>query len=158
MRKHLTLITAGILLFANSCNTVQNTNNNNNNTSQQNTMPENTVLGKKWKLIELNGKPVADKVNGKEPYLKLLKQDKEYRYEASGGCNGIGGNLKLTGFRIQFAQGMSTMMACEDMSIEQGLSKALIAADNYTVSKEGDVLSINKARMAPLARFRAVAE
>lgn len=46
MRKHLTLIAAGILLFANSCNTVQNTNNNNNNTSQQNTMPENTVLGK----------------------------------------------------------------------------------------------------------------
>jgi hypothetical protein len=72
MKKHLTLIAAGILLFANSCNTVQNTNNN-NNTSQQNTMPENTVLGKKWKLIELNGKPVADKVNGKEPYLKLLK-------------------------------------------------------------------------------------
>jgi len=157
MKKHLTLIAAGILLLANSCNTVQNTNKN-NNTSQQSTMPENTILGKKWKLIELNGKPVADKVNGKEPYLKLIKQEKDYTYEASGGCNGIGGNLKLSGFKVQFAQGMSTMMACEDMSIEHGLSKALVTTDNYTVSKEGDVLSINKGRMAPLARFRAVAE
>lgn len=39
-------------------------------------MPENTVLGKKWKLIELNGKPVADKVNGKEPYLEAYKTRK----------------------------------------------------------------------------------
>lgn len=155
MKKHITLIAAGILLIANSCNSVQKTNNNN---SQQTTMSENTVLGKKWKLIELYGKPVADQVNGKEPYLKLLKHDKEFVYEASGGCNGIGGALTLSGMRVHFAQGMSTMMACEDMSIEQGLSKALLAADNYTVSKKGDVLSINKARMAPLARFRAVGE
>jgi hypothetical protein len=83
MKKHLTLIAAGILLLANSCNTVQNTNSN-NNTSQQSTMPENTILGKKWKLIELNGKPVADKVNGKEPYLKLIKQEKDYTYEEIG--------------------------------------------------------------------------
>ena len=120
MKKHLTLIAAGILLFANSCNTVQNTNNN-NNTSQQKYNARKYSSWKKWKLIELNGKPVADKVNGKRTLSETSKkQDKEYRYEASGGCNGIGGNLKLTGFRVQFAQGMSTMMACEDMSIEQG--------------------------------------
>ncbi|MNV96172.1 META domain protein [compost metagenome] len=56
--------------------------------------------------------------------------------------------------RIKFSQGMSTMMACENMEIEHGLNKALITADNYTIS--GDNLSLNKARMAPLARFKAI--
>ncbi len=49
---------------------------------------------------------------------------------------------------------MSTKMACENMDVEYGLSKALSAADNYSL--QGDNLSLNKARMAPLARFKAV--
>jgi heat shock protein HslJ len=49
---------------------------------------------------------------------------------------------------------MTTMMACENMDVESGLNKALVAADNYTI--KGDILSLNKARMAPLARFQAV--
>jgi heat shock protein HslJ len=45
-------------------------------------------------------------------------------------------------------------MACEHMEIENGLNKALVTADNYSLN--GDNLSLNKARMAPLARFKAV--
>ena len=113
------------------------------------------ITGKKWKLIELNGKPVADKVNGKEPFLELDASEK--RYSASGGCNGIGGNFTLSANnRITFAQGMSTMMACPDMTIEQGLSRVFTTVDNYTV-KDG-ILSLNKARMAPLAKFQEVKE
>lgn len=44
------------------------------------------------------------------------------------------------------------------MSIETGINKVLETVDNYTVSKEGDILSLNKGRMAPLAKFRAIAE
>lgn len=113
----------------------------------------NVITDRKWKLVELAGKPVADKVNSKEPFLLLQKS--EGRYSASGGCNGIGGAYTLeNNGRIKFEQGMSTMMACENMEIEHGLSAALIAADNYSLS--GDNLSLNKARMAPLARFKAV--
>lgn len=113
----------------------------------------NVITDRRWKLVELAGKPVADKVNGKEPFLLLQKSDG--RYSASGGCNGIGGEFTLeNNGRIKFAQGMSTMMACENMEVEQELSKALITADNYSLS--GDNLSLNKARMAPLARFKAV--
>ncbi len=113
----------------------------------------NVITDRRWKLVELAGKPVADKVNGKEPFLLLQKSDS--RYSASGGCNGIGGAFTLeNNGRIKFAQGMSTMMACENMEVEQELSKALITADNYSLS--GDNLSLNKARMAPLARFKAV--
>ncbi|WP_131539359.1 META domain-containing protein [Pedobacter nototheniae] len=119
----------------------------------QNPPQTNVITDRKWKLVELNGKPVADKVNGKEPFLMLQKSDN--RYSASGGCNGIGGNFTFQdNGRIKFSQGMSTMMACENMEIENGLSKALITADNYTIS--GDNLSLNKARMAPLARFKAI--
>jgi len=110
------------------------------------------ITGKRWKLIELNGKPVADRVNGKEPYLRLGIADSSYT--ASGGCNGIGGTFSLSGNgRIKFSQGRSTMMACENMEVENGLNKALPAVDNYTVA--GDILSLSKAQ-APLARFRAV--
>jgi heat shock protein HslJ len=49
---------------------------------------------------------------------------------------------------------MSTKMFCDQMEVENGFNEALIAADNFTVS--GDNLSLNKARMAPLARFKAV--
>ena len=109
-----------------------------------------TITDRKWRLVELNGKPVADKINGKEPFLQLHKSDN--RYTGSGGCNGLGGTFTLEDKgRIKFSQGMSTMMACENMEIEQGLNKALIAADNYTL--KGDTLALNKARMASLARF-----
>lgn len=111
------------------------------------------LTGTKWRLTELNGNPVADKINGKEPFLELQEVDK--RYAASGGCNGIGGQFTLLkNGRIKFSQGMSTMMACENMEVETQLRNALIATDNYTIN--GNTLSLNKARMAPLARFQSV--
>jgi heat shock protein HslJ len=111
------------------------------------------ITDRRWKLIELEGKPVADQVNGKEPFILLQKNDA--RYTGTGGCNGVGGTFTfLENGKIKFSQGMSTKMFCENMEIENGLSKVLTIADNYTIS--GDNLSLNKARMAPLARFKAV--
>lgn len=113
----------------------------------------NVITDRKWKLVELQGKPVADKINGKEPFILFQKSDN--RYSASAGCNGLGGTFTLEGNgRIKFTQGMSTMMACDNMEIENGLNKILVTVDNYSLS--GDNLSLNKARMAPLARFKAV--
>lgn len=120
------------------------------NSDEQNSAHNITgILEKKWQLIELNGKTVAGQINGRVPYLQL----KEKSYSANGGCNGIGGELTLLdNGKIKFEQGMSTMMACPDMSIEQGLSKALMAADNYTINN--GLLTLNKSRMAPLAKFK----
>ncbi len=113
----------------------------------------NVITDRRWKLVELAGKPVPDQVNGKEPFLML--HTAENRYSGSAGCNGIGGNFTLQdNGRIKFSQGMSTKMACENMEIENELTRALIAVDNYTMN--GSELSLNKARMAPLARFKAV--
>lgn len=136
----------GIFLFT-SCNIFKKPSSSQNS---QTTMEDKLITDRKWKLIELGGKPVADKINGKEPFIELQTSDS--RYTGTGGCNGLGGSFKLEdNGRIKFDQGMSTMMACENMEIERGLNKALINADNYTLN--GDTLSLNKARMAPLARF-----
>jgi heat shock protein HslJ len=116
------------------------------------TVQTNVITDRKWKLIELAGKPVADKINGKEPFILLHTKDN--RYSGSAGCNGLGGEFTLQGLRVKFTQGMSTMMACENMEIENELKRVLNMADNYSLS--GDNLSLNKAKMAPLARFKAV--
>ncbi|TJZ60764.1 META domain-containing protein [Sphingobacterium olei] len=111
------------------------------------------MLDKKWQLIELNGKPVAEKINGKTPTLEFLSKDK--RYAAVTGCNGVGGEFEVEGNnKITFSAGMSTMMACEDMSVEHGLRDVFGKADNFAIS-EG-VLSLNKAKMAPLAKFKLI--
>ncbi len=115
-------------------------------------MTTTSLTGKKWKLIELNGQPVADRVNNKEPFIEFNDTDK--RYTASGGCNGLGGTYTLTDKGgITFSQGMSTMMACEDMAIENQLKEVFGKADNFTINN--NVLSLNKARMATLAKFQA---
>ena len=101
-----------------------------------------------WKLTELNGKPVPDQVNGKEPFMSF--DQKENRYTASGGCNGIGGTFELKSNKIKFSQGMSTMMACPDMSVEQGIGQMLSKVDNFTL--KDDMLSLNQGK-ASLAKM-----
>ncbi|MCH5597363.1 META domain-containing protein [Niabella ginsengisoli] len=117
-------------------------------------METTSLTGKKWKLIEIGGQPVADKINNKEPFIEF-NSGEENRYTASGGCNGLGGTYTSSdNGKIKFEQGMSTMMACEDMSIENQLKNVFGTADNYTIAN--NILSLNKAKMAPLARFQAV--
>ena len=113
-----------------------------------------SITDKKWKLVELMGQPVADSINGKEPFIIFNKDDSTYT--ANAGCNGMGGKFVLNEetLRIEFKLGMSTMMACPDMNVEDGLKQVFTDADNYTLSNDS-ILSLNKARMAPLARFRA---
>lgn len=109
------------------------------------------ITGKKWKLTELNGQPIALKNPKNNPYFKLDMNG--MKYEGHAGCNGLGGTfeIKQDVMRIKFNQGMSTMMACEDLDIENQFTKAILAADNYSVN--GNTLTLNKARMAPLAKF-----
>ncbi len=145
--KTITIIIASVVFFTlNSCGLCKR------KSATQVESNEN-IYQVKWKLVELNGKPVADKINGKEPFISFDETTK--RYSASGGCNGLGGSFEIkANQRITFSQGMSTMMACEDMTIERGISQVLAQADNYTI-KDG-VLSLNKAKQAPLAKFEAV--
>ncbi|PRD46235.1 META domain-containing protein [Sphingobacterium haloxyli] len=114
------------------------------------------LVGKKWQLVELNGSAVPATVNGKMPYLEL--DEKSGRYGASGGCNGVGGEYSLKKNNgISFSRGMSTMMACEDMSIENGLRTLFDEADTYKVME--DTMTLSKGRDGEaLAKFALVAD
>jgi copper homeostasis protein (lipoprotein) len=114
------------------------------------------ISGKKWKLVELNGTPVENTSGSGKEYFILLEQ-KENRISGYAGCNSFFGTCELKeGNRITFSKIGSTMMACPNMSLEQDLFKVLETVDNYTTN--GKTLQLNKARMAPLARFEMISE
>lgn len=108
------------------------------------------ITGKKWQLIEVEGKAVAEKVNGKMPYLELNTNG---NYSANGGCNGIGGTYEWKKNEgIKFSRGMSTMMACQDMSAEYGLQNLFEKAEGYRI--ENNQLVFTQGDGAPLAKFK----
>lgn len=113
---------------------------------------QHKITGVKWKLVELNGKPVTHNAN-KEMFIQL---NKDNRYAAFAGCNQMTGGFELNedALRIKFTKGASTLMACPDMTTEQEFAETLEKVDNYSIN--GNNLSLNRARMAPLARFEAI--
>lgn len=113
---------------------------------------DNQIEFKKWKLVELNGVKVT---NSKDKPM-FIQLNKDNRYAAFAGCNNMMGSyeIKEDAMRIKFNKGASTMMACPDMTTEQEFAELLEKVDNYSLN--GNNLSFNRARMAPLARFEAI--
>jgi heat shock protein HslJ len=113
----------------------------------------NSILGEpaKWELIELLGKPV-DAQAGMVPWVQFEK--KENKLHGFSGCNRFSGTFETRqGNQIRFSRMATTQMACPGMSMEAEFQKVLGVADSFSVS--GEDLVLNRARMAPLARFRA---
>ena len=116
-----------------------------------------TITGKYWKLIELNGKPVVlDESFKREPFFILRTEER--RVNGHGGCNTFSGTFEIDAAanRIKFLQMATSMMMCLNMEIEDAMKKVFEMADNYSLSPDGKYLSLNRARMAPLARFEVV--
>lgn len=113
-----------------------------------------TILKTKWKVVELNGKPIFQPKEMKnELFLQL---NSENQYAAFAGYNNLMGEqeVKEQNLQIKFSKGASTMMACSDIQTEQEFSKVLEMVDNYSLN--GKIMTLNKARMAPLAKFEAM--
>lgn len=114
----------------------------------------NDITEKYWKLIEVNGQPVVALPNQRKEAHFILKV-KDSMINAHGGCNAIVGFYQVTeGSRIRFFKVAASMADCNDMEVERNFIKTLETADNYSV--KDDTLSLNKARMAPLAKFKLV--
>lgn len=146
-----------LLLFA--CNSTKNMEQTKNTTvndqqTSQKTGIDQSVTEKYWKLVELKGQAVSmGEQRPKEAHFILKNEDS--RLVGNSGCNSFSGTYELAdGNRIRFSQLIATKMACMDMNTEQQFLQVLSAADNYSL--QGDSLSLNRARMAPLARFVAV--
>lgn len=114
------------------------------------------IEGMKWTLTELRGKPVGDAAGGRGAFLQLDAGQSVAGGNAS--CNSFSGPYAIkSGNRISFDENLATtMMACADMSTEAAFLEVLRNVDNYAVAD--GVLSLNRARMAPLARFRVTDE
>ena len=107
------------------------------------------IIGKRWNLIELNGTEINPDEQGKAYFILHVEDN---RINGNGSCNSFNGVYTLNnGNRISFSPMASTMMACMNMEIEMQLFKIMGMIDNYTIN--GNILSLNKARMAPLAKF-----
>jgi copper homeostasis protein (lipoprotein) len=108
-----------------------------------------------WKLIEVRGQEIiTPEDQPKEPHFILLEQDSVI--VGNSGCNSFRGMYELSdNNRLRFSNIASTRMACMDVSYENDFLQSLENSDNYTMNSKGDTLSLNRARMAPLARFVA---
>lgn len=109
------------------------------------------LLDRDWQLTELQGQAVAADSGA---FIHFAADGKVW---GRSGCNRFSGRWQGSAYRIQLGQLAGTMMACADdkMALEQAFLAQLALADNYTLAN-GE-LSLNKARMAPLARFSVTA-
>lgn len=105
-----------------------------------------------WTLMMLNGKEIERTESFKDAFIFF--DSKKQRAHGNAGCNRFFSNYELLeGNRIKLHAAASTMMACPDMETEQQFFEILKLVDNYSIA-DGK-LSLNKARMAPLAVFIA---
>ena len=105
------------------------------------------ITGKQWKLIEINGQTVDSKAF-------ILLNQAESRISGTGGCNTLSGSFEQSApARIRFSQVVVTQKACIATNYDNELAKVLEMTDNYSLSADGSRLSLNRARMAPLAVF-----
>jgi heat shock protein HslJ len=107
-----------------------------------------------WRLVELDGAPVAPSSGRREPYLRLLSEGG--RLTGFTTCNNLFGRYEVPGGgRLRFVQLGSTKMACVDPTLsrqEQRFMDALQAVDRFAVTR--DMLILLEGRR-PRARLVA---
>lgn len=147
----------GVTLF--SCNSPKTGDTIDNNIISEEISIEaidfDAILNIHWKLIALEGQPI-ERVENQEDEVYFTLHPEEHRLMGFSGCNTITGNYKLeAGHRIRFSNIASTLKSCPDVDIkESDFTKVFELADNYTI--DGNKLSLNVGKRAPLAVFEAV--
>ncbi len=119
-------------------------------TAQENSQKQ--LVDKKWKLSKLLGQEVSE-LDKSAQKVFIQFSTEENRLVGNSGCNSFGGTYTLKeGNRFETSQLISTMMACENMEIEDQFMGIIQRADTYIIN--GNTLQITKAKMAPLAEFK----
>lgn len=120
------------------------------------TVNDPAIEDRKWLLVELFGEPIILAAGSSEAFIEFNSSEGQATGNSS--CNNFFGPYLLkTGNRIHFSPQMGmTMRACPEMESEQTFMSVLQQADNYTIAD--GILSLNRARMAPLARFELADE
>lgn len=129
--KSINLLVISALLLLSSCSMFQ---------PKQYASDQNASnLNAKWHIISIENKSIESKVNGIEPIFSIDIAKKEYT--ATTGCNNFMGNFEVKApNKLKMTRGISTMMACDNMDVEQGLSRIIPTITNYHLSN--DTLSL----------------
>ncbi|MCK0130488.1 copper resistance protein NlpE N-terminal domain-containing protein [Flavobacteriaceae bacterium F08102] len=111
-----------------------------------------SITDSHWALVSLYGKTISfDKIKDTQPYF-ILKPSEGNLFYGNGGCNPIRGTFEVfEGQRLHFKNIISTKMACMNLPLEERFLTVLKQVDNYNI--QGDTLTLQKAKMAPLAKF-----
>lgn len=117
------------------------------------TSAHDVIENTKWVLTELNGQNIEVKETTKRAYI--LFNSETTRLSGNNSCNRFNASYELKDMeRIIIKQVASTLMACDNIKTEQAFNEVLKKADNYFVID--GVLSLNKAKIATLAKFEAL--
>ena len=102
------------------------------------------IVGK-WQLTELSQQAV-------DPDAKVFLQfDATGRVSCYTGCNNLSGGYQFQGPKLALTPLATTRKACFEETVEMQLLDVLSKADNVSIA--GNELTLNRAKMAPLARF-----
>jgi heat shock protein HslJ len=88
-----------------------------------------SLVGSKWSVVSIDGAPaVSDKAS-----LEFYSD----RISATVGCNGMGGDWRVSGNRIITGPFMSTKMFCDSLMEQERAMSELIEADpRFTISND----------------------
>ena len=113
--------------------------------------PDVSLINTYWKLVELNGSPVAAG-EGKDLHMILKGQDQVTGYS---GCNQFMGSFTETGGGLSFGPIAGTRRMCESvMDQEMTFLQALESASGYDIS--GEDMAVSDAQGTVTMRFVAV--
>jgi len=112
------------------------------------------LLDNKWQVVELSGETIKNEVNGRVPFLYFDKSINHYSVIT--GCNTLNGEYSgLKKDKIKFGLGMSTMMFCDDMSVENGFKSILSKITSYKIEGTDLFLMNKKEVLAKLKKYNA---
>ena len=97
-----------------------------------------------WKLVSYGD--AANPTSAIPNVDTLIKFDSNDQINGNVGCNGFGGNYKISGNKITFGSIMSTMMYCEETSPqEQAVLGVFSDGVKLPVQMNGNTLTITSA-------------
>jgi copper homeostasis protein (lipoprotein) len=113
----------------------------------------NSIIGKHWRLVELQEKSItSESGQGKEAFLLLHEEGN--RITGNGGCNHFFGTYELLdGNGIRISQIGATKMMCPDMEQETTFFRTLESVNNYAIQNETLVFFDSPASIA--AKFES---
>ncbi len=93
--------------------------------------------GHNWKLVSFGRTRMAVP---KDAWVSF----KEGHYSGNAGCNGMGGEYVKEGNKLLLKPGMSTLIACPDMSLETKFRQTMDSVTGYKIEDNKRLLLLNK--------------